>query len=172
MAFKALGANAGPAVPQLIEIYNHESDRDTKDWVLPALAEIGPPAKPAIPMLLRTLSGTNVWPRENAVRALGEIRSDAADVVPPLISCLADPEPRLRLAAVMALRNFGTDAKAAAPALLELLRDAKRSVGPVLVMKLPPGVTVKTPTVGEMATNALWEIDPDAAAKAGVRCPW
>jgi len=171
-AFKVLGTNAAPAVPQLIEIYNRESNRETKDWVLPTLAEIGPPAKPAVPILLRAISGTNMWQRENAARALGEIHTDAAEVVPPLISCLGDPDSRLRLAAVMALRNFGKDARSAAPALLELIRDPNRSAGPYYPWKLPPGVTVKTPTIAEMATNALWEIDADAAAKAGMTCPW
>jgi HEAT repeat protein len=170
MAFKVLGTKAGSAVPRLIEIYNHEPDRDTKFWVISALAEIGPAAEPAVPILLHTLSGTNTRLRENAARALGEIHADASVVVPPLISCLNDPDPTLRLAAVFALRNFGKEAKAAAPALRELVRDAKRSAGPIFAGTFAPGVSV--PTIGEMATNALWEIDPDAAAKAGMRDPW
>jgi hypothetical protein len=171
-AIRAIGTNAGPAVPQLIEIFNRESDRDTKDWVLPVLAEIGPPAEPAVPMLLSTLSGTNAWLRENAARALGEIRADAAEVVPALIFCLRAPEPRLREASVMALRNFGKQAKAAAPALLELVRDPKLASSPNPLFISPPGVSVRIPTLGELATNALWQIDPEAATKAGMRFPW
>jgi hypothetical protein len=70
------------------------------------------------------------------------------------------------------LKNFGKDAKMAGPALLDLARDAKRSAGLKNGLKLPPGVTVHTPTIGEMTTNALWEVDPALARKAGMAYPW
>jgi hypothetical protein len=70
------------------------------------------------------------------------------------------------------LREFGKDAKAAAPALLELVREAKRSAGPIVTVNSAPGFTVQTSTVGQMATNALREIDPEAAAQAGMTSPW
>jgi HEAT repeat protein len=172
MAFYTLGTNAGPAVPQLIEICNRESDQNTRFWVLAALGSIGPPAKAAIPMLLGIASGTNSHLREGAVVVLGDIHSDAADVVPTLILCLGDPDPKIRLDSVLSLQKFGEDAKLAGPALLELLRDPKRRAGPVYAFKGSPGAHGQSPSVGEMATNALWEVDPALARKAGMADRW
>lgn len=172
MAFYTLGTNAGPAVPQLIEICDRESDRNTRNWVLTALGEIGPPAKAAIPMLLSIASSTNAQWRERAVIDLGDIHSDPADVVPTLILCLGDPDPKIRLDSVLSLQKFGEDAKLAGPALLELARGPKRSVGPNYGFKGPPGTHVRISTVGEMATNALWEVDPALARKAGMADRW
>jgi len=174
MAFRALGTNAGPAVPQLMEIYNRESNRNTRNWVLSGLAEIGPPAEQAVPLLLRTLADTNTQSRENAARALGAIHADAPVVVPALIPCLRDPEARIRLAAVIALREYGKAAKSAVRELLELLRDPKLSAGPFYTFTTLSGTParVNAVTIAEMATNALRDIDPETAAKAGIRNNW
>jgi HEAT repeat protein len=174
MAFRALGTNAGPAVPQLMEIYKRESDRDTKDWVLPTLIQIGPPAEAAVPMLLRILAETNIWLRENAVQALAAIHADAPVVVPALIPCLRDPDAMIRLAAVIGIGRYGKAAKSAAPALLELLRDPKLSAGPFYTFTTPSGAPalVHAATIAETATNALRDIDPETARKAGIWDDW
>jgi hypothetical protein len=172
MAFKVLGTNAGPAVPQLLEIYNRESDRDTRDRVVSALTQIGPPAQPAVPMLLRRLAGTNTWMRVNAIVALGAIHSDSEAVVPALTSSLRDPGYDVRFAAIMALKDFGKAAKSAGPALVELLSDAKRDTWPSPAFATWTGGRAQIPSLGAIATNALLEIDPAAAAKAGIRDDW
>jgi HEAT repeat protein len=71
--------------------------------------------------------------------------------VPVLIECLDSHEPNLRTAAVAALgSSFRAAAKPAVPKILKCLSDADLGVR-------------------WQATNALRAIDPEAAAKAGVK---
>jgi len=67
-----------------------------------------------------------------------------------LIQALNDPIGPIRLFACMGLWQVGAEAKAAVPALLKALNDAD-------------------PSVRGQAAQALQHIDPDAAAKAGVK---
>jgi len=165
--FRTLGADAGPAVPLLLEVYNRTSDLRTRSYVLVALANIGPSAEPATPLLLHTLVSTNFLWRECAAHALGEIHANAPVVVPALIPGLRDPEDKVRAASVEALAEFGTAAKSAMPELLALLRDPKRSAVPAF--KMLPGVVADIPTIAEMATNALRDIDSDAPAHVRIK---
>jgi hypothetical protein len=172
MAFIELGPDAGPAVPQLVKVYYSEPDRDTKDWVIPTLTQLGPAAEPAVPMLLHALDGTNTLLRANAIFALGAIHADAPVVVPALIACLHKPEYEVRLAAVMALGDYGKVAKSAVPALLELLRDPKRNPALSPTYTTATGGSAHLPTIGQMVTFASLEIDPEAAAKMGMKASW
>jgi HEAT repeat protein len=66
------------------------------------------------------------------------------------MTALHDPRPDVRFNAVRALVQFGPKAKLAVPALVELLND--------------PNAGVRG-----SATDSLKAIDPEAAAKAGVK---
>ena len=68
-----------------------------------------------------------------------------------LINALNDPDLQIRTAALMALQGLGQNAKPALPVLVEFLSNAQSGIE------------------WTYASNALKSIDPDAAAKAGVK---
>jgi hypothetical protein len=68
-----------------------------------------------------------------------------------LINALNDPNHQIRTAALMALEQLGPNAKPVLPVLVEFLSNAQSSME------------------WTYASNALMAIDPDAAAKAGVK---
>ena len=149
-AFRALGSDASNAVPELIEMYKQTPG--SGPWGPgAALTAIGPAAGEAIPSLLLNVGNTNAGAREIAVRALGQIHPQSQLVVPVLIAALHDPASEVQRQAALALRRYGEKAKAAVPALLEILKHDRNRVDKF------------------NATNALKAIDPEAAAKAGVK---
>jgi HEAT repeat protein len=85
--------------------------------------------------------------RYYAICALGEITAEPERVVPILINALHDPDSQNQIRAVQALGQFGPDAELAVPALAEYFKTSHSSA----------------------ALDALKEIDPAAAAKAGVK---
>lgn len=110
--------------------------------------EFGPAAEAASPALLQALQGRDLLVRGPAAVSLGKIRSKPDVVIPLLIKYLEDDD--LRESAAEALGEFGTLSKEATPKLLLLFKipdkDLRHAVG-----------------------EALKKIDPEAAAKAGVR---
>ena len=88
----------------------------------------------------------------DAILGLGEIHQEPERVIPILVKLLDEPQsPQgFRYDALWALRQFGAQAKPAVPVLLRCLNDAEESIR-------------------HEATNALIYIDPEAAAKAGVK---
>jgi HEAT repeat protein len=150
MGFRALGTDAKDAVPKLIELYERESF-PYQETIAYALGGIGPPASNAVPMLLKNVTnGEAPYVADNSFRALGQIHAQPEIVVPLMIKFLKDPEPNVRSRAIWNLRSFGADAKSAAPALIESLNDSEEYVR-------------------TNAAKVLKVIDPEAAAKAGVK---
>ena len=84
-----------------------------------------------------------------ACRALGQIHADAAKVVPALIQAAHDPYLFVRAYTADALAAFGPESRSSVPILIELLSDQEQEVS-------------------TKASKALLQIDPEAAAKAGV----
>jgi HEAT repeats len=150
LAFRALGPDASNAVPQLLQIYAENISLDSRCQTMAALGEIGPEAKSAIPTILGVLKTTNGPVRWYAVLALGRIHGEPELVVPELLKPLHDPDARLHRYAAEALGEFGTNAQSAIPDLTLMLND-------------PNNLTRYA------ATNALKQIDPEAAARAGVK---
>jgi HEAT repeat protein len=149
---EALGARASNAVPVLIAMYdqNDPALSSLQQQIAGVLGCIGPTAKAAIPSLLRRARDPNNSVRLNAVFALSQIHADAESVVPALIESLSDSDALARANAADGLGNFGTAAKSAVPALVQSLNDTDR-------------------IAREHAEWALKKIDPEAAAKAGVK---
>ena len=114
------------------------------------LGVIGPRAKATIPGLLRVLKGNDPAPRPDAASALGQIHSEPETVIPLLVALLDDPQDGVPEKAAAALGQFGSLSKAAVPKLLKLL-------------------TVPEKDLRFAVTIALKQIDPEEAAKAGVR---
>ena len=187
-AFGVLRVKAQSAVPALIRIYEQNISPASQFYVSRALIAIGPDAtRTAIPSFLRGTASPNVLVRKFAVRALSQVHDEPSLVVPALakslsdtniairasaawglgvfgkevrqavplavpllIKTLRDPDASVRGAAACSLRDFGARAKAAVPALLELLKDDDEYARGA-------------------AAEASGQIDPEAAAKAGVK---
>jgi HEAT repeat protein len=115
------------------------------------LGELGARAKAAVPALLQVLKGNDDMVRVKAAEALGRIHSDPEMVIPALITCLNDPKSDLRTEAAEALAGWGKQSQAAVPRLIQLLDDRSDRD---LMAAVP---------------EALKKIDPEAAAKAGVK---
>lgn len=87
--------------------------------------------------------------RLEAIRMLQERTGESTVVVPVLIDALQDNDHYVRRDAARALAKFGDNAKPAVDPLVARLKDAE-------------------PSVRKAAAQSLQQIDPAAAAKAGV----
>ena len=114
---------------------------------------LGTTGEGAIPSLSRWVTNADEEVRIGAVVALIGLHPEPGLVLPILINALHDPSAEVQLVAVEELQQLGPDAKLAGPALVEFLSTPHYS----LELK--------------GATNALRKIDPEAAAKAGVKMP-
>ncbi len=115
------------------------------------LGSLGPRAKAAAPALLQVLDRKDDLLCGPAATALAKIQAEPDRAIPALIGCLLDREGRGRPDVVEALCEFGPRAQAAVPLLVKLLADRSSK-----------DIVAAVPT-------ALKNIDPDAAAKAGVK---
>lgn len=149
--FVALGQVAEPAVPELINLLS-DQDSNIRMVAASSLGAIGSSAHGAVPALLRRLNDQNKAVRMSSATALGKIHSDATLVVPALIHELHQlPKSTIVHGEVVkSLGEFGVQAKAAVPDITTMLSD------PILFNR-------------KAATNALLRIDPEAAAKAGIK---
>ncbi len=159
-AFAVLGPEARAAVPGLVSLLDKNLPRGNVTMIEAVLAGIGPAAKPAIPSLLREVQSSNAIVRGNALYALGCIRAEPKLVVPELAKALNDPDPYCRRHAAQALKAYGPEAKSAVPALVEAV--GKPPAGQE-ASEVDPNDSVVA------AQEALRQIDPEVAAKAGIR---
>jgi len=101
--------------------------------------------------LIELLTNNVAFHSEVSAWALGELGEEPETVVPVLLNVYqSSAGDSLRAAAGDALGRFGAKAQSAIPALLKELQDTN------VVMRWH-------------ATNALRSIDPEAAAKAGIK---
>ena len=104
------------------------------------------------PALFRATQDTNASVRACAFEALARIRPDPGLTIPVLITGLNDHELFVQQYAADALREYGPEARVAVPLLLRMLPTDKAA-----------GIA------DDAAASALKVIDPEAAAKAGVK---
>jgi hypothetical protein len=156
------------------------ADRSARHAAALLLGQMGATAQPAIPALIRSIKGDDVESvRARAAWALGGVGKGNRAAIAALTDALKqkeysvryyaarallriDPEAveaqytgeilNTRIEVAVALGELGKAAKPAAPAVTALLRDTN-------------------PIIRNLATNALLKIDPQAAAKAGVKGP-
>jgi HEAT repeat protein len=122
-----------------------------RQQVADVLGSAGPEARGAVPALRKALKDESPAVRLNAAAALWRVTGDGKSALPVLVAALKREEPLpLRVQAARKLGEVGPAAKAAVPALLEAWRDPDTSAQ-------------------NFAAIALKAIDPEAAAKAGVR---
>jgi hypothetical protein len=149
MGFYILGPIGKSAVPSLIKLLKSPYE-DVRGTAADGLGDIGPEAKAAVPFLIPFLNNSDYFVRWDATVNLGRIHSLPDLVVPELIKNLI-PSNGLRSAiTIKTLGEFGKNAKAAVPSLMPFLND-------------------KDQYVRYRTTNALKQIDPEAAAKAGIK---
>jgi hypothetical protein len=150
----ALGADAEPAVPALIAMLN-DSHAEVKYAAVFALSSLGSLAEDALPSLIECLRPDEFAWQGGGILGLGEVHQEPQRVVRALVQLLDNPRnpqqtQRIHANVIMGLREFGAQAKPAVPSLLRLLNDADEGIR------------------GQV-TNALLTIDPEAAARAGVK---
>jgi hypothetical protein len=113
-AFRALGANASNAVPQLIQTYRARISLVSQQACVRALGWIGPSARVAIPDLLSAATNSDGTLRRYAVEALGHIHAESALVLPVLTTSLQDSDLSVRDYATNALKAIDPEAAAKA----------------------------------------------------------
>jgi RNA polymerase sigma factor (sigma-70 family) len=107
-------------------------------------------AEAAVPALLKELDDPDAQVRSQAPAALAHIHKQLDVVLPALLKNLKDPDDSVRWCTASAIGQLGPDAKSAFPDLLEVWHNDKTGVA-------------------SWAGGALKNIDPEAAAKAGVK---
>lgn len=150
-AFEALGDQARCAVPDVIQIGNERISPASKSCAADVLRGIGPGANgEAIPALLQwATNDAEPDVRAEALMALRYIHSEPDRVVPVLIRALDDPSLLVKVEAIVGLGAFGKDAQLAIPSLVKALND--------------PSIITR-----RRVAKALYLIDPEAAARAGI----
>jgi hypothetical protein len=148
--FEILGTNAQQTVTALMEVYEQNISPSSQLYAHGSLSAIAVAAPGTVPSFLRWAADTNQSVRLLAVSALSQGRHEPSLVVPALSKCLSDTNNDVRAFAAQGLGWYGAEARQAVPALVPLLSD--------------PCVPAR-----RAAINALQKIDPEAAAKAGVK---
>lgn len=145
-ALQAIGQIPDAAIPTLIHLVKVDQNRQA----VSALGQLALRDPAATQALVEALKDKNPEMRGDVALALGFPGRDPTLVVPALMNCLHDPTPTVCAVAASSLSQYGSHAKEAVPSLVELLKD-------------------HNPTVHSFAAAALLQIDPEAAAKAGVK---
>jgi hypothetical protein len=146
--FEVLGSEARPAVPALIRLLN-DADDDIRVNAAYDLGYIGPAAGEAAPVLYsKYFTDTSEEMKFYAFKSLASIHANPKQCVPLFIEVLGKHQESSSTCAfaIMGLGNFGANAKSAFPLLV-------------------PFLTNEVEFVRSDATNALKQIDPEAAAK-------
>jgi HEAT repeat protein len=154
--FELLGESAKPAVPSLAQLLNSE-DGNVRETAASGLNSIGAAADGALQALTNHLSDVEADVPPLAAECLGKMHTHSREVVPTLVGALESRRLDrskyswpLYHAAIQAIGNFGADAKVAASTIAFFLDD--------------PNAEIRAD-----ATNTLRRIDPEAAARAGIR---
>ncbi|EEF57328.1 HEAT repeat domain-containing protein [Pedosphaera parvula] len=159
MALGELGPAASNAVPALIaSLQASEAGRNklstfhSRAAAAKALGSIGPAAASSVPALTNLLPSADTYLRVQIASAVWNISSEKSIALPILISDCPGLDSPTKWSAISTLGEMGPRAKAAIPMLLNELTNSKNDA-----FILAP------------ITNALKAIDPEAAAKAGVK---
>lgn len=119
------GADAGAAIPQLINIIQEDN---SGFYSLPASATLAKIGKESVPFLAKLLLDEKVEIRRIAVIRLKEIGTQAEAAIPQLICALEDSDPEVRWYAVITIAKIGLPAKEAIPQLIERLKDSNPGI--------------------------------------------
>lgn len=197
MTFEELGPDGKGAIPALIKMLGNKNPKTTQASDTAGLAWVILPrlAPDYIAPLIQALSSPDPNVQILAASALANIGTNADAAIPILKTWLHDDRLEIRVAACEELGKFGVDPHEFMPVLIAglpktniygtnfdmldyqiviLLRyktNAKAAI-PVLLQILTNTPNDNNPTNGWVrgdVTNAIHEIDPAAAAKAGIK---
>jgi HEAT repeat protein len=187
-----MGRPAQDALPVLRDTLKSAADPDTRFELVGAIVTIDPNSATTIDLLIKVLQEKDphswdrgAFRRSLAAHHLGRIGPAAKAAVEPLTDALRDPGAILRAGAASALSRI-TPAKTPemVRVLIPLLKDKDVIVrGEAARARALMGVKAKeaieplidaiksddNPHVRNIAANALTEIDPEAAKRAGVK---
>jgi HEAT repeat protein len=146
--FYALGPKGKEAVPDLMALLD-ETSQEIRVVATTCLGNVGPEATAAVPRLIGFMNHPDRLVRWNTTVTLSRIHMRPELVVPVLATNLS-PTNVILPTTINALAAFGSAATSTVPVLLTFLNQ-------------------ENDYVREAATNALKAIDPEAAAKAGIK---
>jgi HEAT repeat protein len=95
-----------PGTPSDPTVLHHQLYNGLRRQVVQTLGEIGPDAKAAIPLLIKSIRDRDEYVSIYSADALGAIGSSASAAVPLLAEALTDPDRRVREAARKALQKI------------------------------------------------------------------
>ncbi len=155
-AFMILPMMAPDSVGPLIQALS-STNAQVQAFAAGALGNIGTNANAAIPFMERRLHSTNCWTRISTCDAFEKIGGDPRVFVPVVIANLREGSfDNLNFQIEFLVRNK-THAKSAVPLLVALLTNTPDSGGST------------NDAIRVEVSRALREIDPEAAAKAGIK---
>ncbi|HAA55329.1 MAG TPA: hypothetical protein DCE42_11270 [Myxococcales bacterium] len=137
---------------------------------LSKLKELGPGAKPALPVLIKHLKDQEVEVREAAARAIGQMGPAGIKAMDPLVECLIANKAwwRVRVAVAWALGELGPKAASTAPQIANLMQDKDSDVGKAAMkalIKLGPAV-IKP--LSETVMDNSWQVKLQVAKLLGM----
>jgi HEAT repeat protein len=150
LGFRILEAKGQPAIPDLATIFESSSSPQVRDLACSALVAVDPTGHRVIPVFMRNATNSDENVRFLAVFGLSQVHCPPRLLVPILVSCLESSNLLYRTSVLRQLGENGPEAKDATPHIIALLNNPEQSVR-------------------AFASEALKRIDPEAAAKAGVR---
>ena len=115
LALGAIGTNAAPALPLLIEALK---DPATRNNTLTALTGIGDAAAPALPTLTELIARGELQLKPEVIEVIIHVGPPASNAVPMLRTALEGQEPVARAMAAMALGRIQQDVESAIPVLI------------------------------------------------------
>jgi HEAT repeat protein len=153
LSLAQMGKEAGPAVPDLTAALKDEKTA-VRLAAVTAIWRLGAIAKDAAPEVIKLYKDAEQEDevRLMAVFALGKIGVANKEVMPALIEILGTGSPGDKRQAALVLGQIGPDAKEAVPGLLKIYENSAMD-----------------PNSSKRAADALKKIDPEAAAKAGIK---
>ena len=143
--YRALGPLASAQIPSLMDAMTNDPSPEVRLAAEEVLIYLGPEARRAAPALFRATKDANEIVRVNAFWVLGKILPDARLTIPVLVPGLDNASAGARFRAAIVLGEYGPEARPAVSALLRVL------------------------ATNNAAATALKKIDPEAAARAGVK---
>lgn len=148
--FEILGERGKPALPELISLLQSRNTESQRLPIIRAIQAVEMFPIAALPEFLK-IAETGEGFEQSAVNGIFSSMDAFHELtVPMLADELSSPNNEARAASAKFLGRFEHAAQAAVPSLLKALQDSDM-------------------VVREAATNALRHIDPEAAAKAGIK---
>jgi HEAT repeat protein len=107
------------AMPPLIAVLTNQ-EHGLRYQVAGTMAVMGTNARPAVPLLVEFLKGSNEWLACISADTLGKLKIEPANVVPALSNSIQDPRPYVRISAAEAMYEFEGNEEIARKTLISL----------------------------------------------------